>query len=326
MIALRVLHNGRVVREAVFSSLPVTIGRAASNDLVLADESVSHVHARVERAENGQLKLVDLDSKNGLHVGSRPAREVALDRRLRCRIGLTEIEFEPVSDAPTLEVQAHEWRRFERRRTLPNLLRYLALGVAGLLAGVVIEPSFWSPSNDTRWGTLLGAAVAALVLLPFVGGTLFLVLKALGRQLRMSDTMRTLSLLVWLSPAGDLLLLAAYYPLSPSALVQVKGATVFTLLTVAAVALASVRRHPRSIRFMLAWAGAAVLLMGGVRVTSALNARQKGEPEVDLRVQVPLAGYAGRAESLEAYLGEVRSAARRAEKSAEEVQARRAGD
>ncbi len=222
-------------------------------------------------------------------------------------------------------MQAREWRRFERRRTLPHQIRYLALGVAGLLAGIVIEPSFWSPSNHTRWATLLGAAIVALVVLPFLGGTLFVVLKALGRQLRLSDTMRTLSLLVWLSPAGELLFLAAYYPLSPSAFDRVKSATVFALLALAMVALASVRRHPRSVRFVLAWTGAAVLLLGGVHITSALNARQKGEPAVDLRVQVPVAGYAGRAESLEAYLGDVRGAARRAEQAAEEVQAGRAG-
>ncbi len=245
-----------------FPALPVTIGRGASNDLVLCDDSVSRAHARVQRAEDGRLELVDLDSRNGLHVASRPAREIVLDRRLRCRIGLTELELEPVSDAPTVEVQAHEWRRFERRRTLPNQIRSLALGVLGLLAGVVIEPSFWSPSNDTRWATLLGAAIVALVVLPFLGGTLFVVLKALGRQLRLSDTMRTLSLLVWLSPASELLFLAAYYPLSPSAFDRVKSATVFTLLALAMVALASVRRHPRSVRFVLAWTGAAVLLLG----------------------------------------------------------------
>jgi hypothetical protein len=313
MIALRVLQNGRAVREAVFSSLPVTIGRGALNGLVLCDESVSRAHARVERAENGQLKLVDLDSRNGVHVGGHPAREIALDRRLRCRIGLVEIELEPLSDAPTIEIQAREWRRFERRRRLPSQLRYLVLGVAGLLASVVIEPSFWSPSNDTRWGTLLGAAVASLVVLPFLAGALFVILKAFGRQLRLSDTMRTLWLLAWLFPASDLLSLAVYYLLSPSAFVWIKGATAYALVAVAVVALASVRRRPRSIRFMVAWAGAAVLLVAGVRITSALNARQKGEPNVDLHVQVPLVGYAGRAESLEAYLGDVRSAAARAE-------------
>jgi hypothetical protein len=326
MIALRVLHNGRVVREAVFSTLPVTIGRGATSDIVLSDDAVSRAHARVERGADGRLKLVDLDSRNGLRVGSRPVREIALDRRLRCRIGLTEIELEPVSDAPTLEVPAREWRRFERRRMLPNRLRYLALGVAGLLASVVVEPSFWSPSNDTRWGMLLGAAVAALVMLPVLSGALFVVLKALGRQLRLSDTMRTLSLLAWLSPASDVLLLAAYYLLSPSALAQLKSATVFVFSAVSVVALASVRRHPRSIRFMLAWAGAAVLLVGGVRITSVLNARQKGEPNVDLQLQVPVAGYAGRAGTLDAYLGDVRSAARRAERAAEEVRVRGGGD
>ena len=326
MIALRVLQRGRVVREAIFPDLPVTIGRGAGNSLVLSDASVSREHARVERAEDGQLKVVDLGSRNGLYVGRRAVREIPLDRRLVCRVGRVALELEPVSDAPTLEIDAREWRRFERRRTLLHPLLYLAGGVAGMVAGVVIEPSFWSPWDHTRWSGLVGIALVILVILSFLAGALLVVLKALGRQVRIADTMRALSLLTWLTPATSLLLLAAYYPLSPSAFSWLDNATTALVVTAVVVTAASLRREPRSIWFKLGWAGATLLLFMAMRTAWALNTRQQGQPNVDLHVQAPVAGYAGRAESLDEYFGDVRNAALRAERAAETARAHRRQD
>jgi pSer/pThr/pTyr-binding forkhead associated (FHA) protein len=96
---------------------------------------VSREHARVERTEDGQVRIVDCGSRNGLYVGRRAVQQVPLDRRLVCRVGWVAVELEPVSDVFTVEMDAREWRRFERRRTLRHPLLYLAGGVAGLLAG-----------------------------------------------------------------------------------------------------------------------------------------------------------------------------------------------
>jgi FHA domain len=323
MIAVRVLHRGRVVREAVFSDLPVTLGRGAGNSLVLTDASVSREHARVERAEDGQLRIVDCGSRNGLSVGSRAVREIPLDHRVVCRVGRVAVELEPVSDAPTLEVDAREWRRSERRHTLLHPLFYLASGVAGLLAGSVIEPAFWSPWDHTRWVDLVGVALVSVVVLSFVAGALLVLLKALGRQVRMADTMRALSLLTWLSPVSSFLLLAAYYLLSSTAFSWLDNVTTAVVLTVVVVTVAGVRREPRSTRFVLGWAGGTLLLLAGMAAAWNASKKQEGPPNVDLRVQAPVAGYAGRAESLEEYLGAVRSAASQAERAAEVNRARR---
>ena len=53
MIAVRVLRDGRVVRETVLSSMPATIGRGPECDLVLFDDSVSRAHARIEAGDGG---------------------------------------------------------------------------------------------------------------------------------------------------------------------------------------------------------------------------------------------------------------------------------
>ena len=326
MICVRVLREGRVVREVVFTSLPVTIGRGPSSDLVLPDGSVSRAHARIERTEDGGLRLVDLDSRNGLHVGGRPARELRLDERVRCLVGLVQIELEPVSEQPTLEIPARDWRRFDRRPTLLRQLGYLLVGVTGLLVGGVIEPSFWSPEDETRWVDLLGMGLVAVVLLSVAAGVLFVALKALGRQLRLAATLRTVSLLTWLTPLANLVLLAAYYPLSPFGLGLFQTGVRITTVVVVVTTLVSIRRRPRPASFVLTWAAATLLFVGAGTVLLALEARQTGEPQVDLKVQVPLGDYAGRADSFEGYLGDVRAAVRRAEQAAADVRRERNGD
>ena len=48
MLVVRVLREGAVVREELFRSTPVSIGRSPGCHLVLTDPSVSREHARIE--------------------------------------------------------------------------------------------------------------------------------------------------------------------------------------------------------------------------------------------------------------------------------------
>jgi hypothetical protein len=310
------------VREAVFTELPVTLGRGPGNTVVLADPSVSREHARVELGEDGRPRLVDLGSRNGLLLGRRAVPEIVLDRRVVCRIGRVAVELEPVPDAPTLELDAREWRRLDRRRPLLHPLLYLAGGICGMIVGGMLQPSFWSPWDHTRWSGLAAIAIGGSVMLLFLAGVLLVVLKTLGRPVRMADTMRAVSLLAWLNPAGTLLRLGAYYVLSSAAFGWLDSVTTALIVTTVVVTAASVRRERRSARFLLAWAGGTLLVIVAAAAAWAANQRQEGQPSIDLRVQAPLAGYAGRAESLDGYLGEVRAAASDAEKAAEGKKAR----
>ncbi len=51
---------------------PLSIGRSRTNDIVLADDSVSHTHAEI-RFDGGSA-LVDLNSKNGSHLNGQKLR------------------------------------------------------------------------------------------------------------------------------------------------------------------------------------------------------------------------------------------------------------
>lgn len=56
---------------------PLSIGRAAINQIVLDDRLVSRVHARITPSDKGPL-LTDRESANGTLVNGRPVREMVL--------------------------------------------------------------------------------------------------------------------------------------------------------------------------------------------------------------------------------------------------------
>lgn len=64
----------------------VTIGRAPSNFIQIVDEAVSRVHCQLSPMERG-LKLVDMNSRNGVSVNGRPEREAILLNRDEFRVG-----------------------------------------------------------------------------------------------------------------------------------------------------------------------------------------------------------------------------------------------
>jgi hypothetical protein len=79
----------------------VSIGRGRQNDVVLADDSVSTTHARVEFAD-GAWRITDLDSANGTFVESeRLAAQVPtpLPYGASVRLGAARLHFRPVEGA-----------------------------------------------------------------------------------------------------------------------------------------------------------------------------------------------------------------------------------
>ncbi|TCD54350.1 FHA domain-containing protein [Alloscardovia theropitheci] len=76
------------------SSEPITLGRAANNDVILDDEFVSSHHARVfHDAHTGQWAVEDLGSTNGTKVAGQPIHSVSLlSPGVPVRIGATTFE------------------------------------------------------------------------------------------------------------------------------------------------------------------------------------------------------------------------------------------
>lgn len=77
----------------------MNIGRAEYNDIVIPDESVSTVHAKLQRRE-GIWVVVDLESTNGTIVdGEHVEGEAPLAPGAIVRFGTIQTIFEPTDDS-----------------------------------------------------------------------------------------------------------------------------------------------------------------------------------------------------------------------------------
>jgi hypothetical protein len=83
----------------------VRIGRQRDNELVLEDTSVSRHHAEIQRAPDGSLTLVDLDSLNGVFVNERQVKSALLSEGDAVEIGDVRFFFTLHAEGP------HEARR-----------------------------------------------------------------------------------------------------------------------------------------------------------------------------------------------------------------------
>ncbi|MEQ9497570.1 MAG: ATP-binding protein [Deltaproteobacteria bacterium] len=85
----------------------MTIGRDDGCTIVVADRSISRLHARIVRGADGRLILEDNNSSYGVYVGGERRREVPLADGARIRLGETTLTFEgavpvatPTADFP----------------------------------------------------------------------------------------------------------------------------------------------------------------------------------------------------------------------------------
>lgn len=322
MIALRVLRHGVVVRELLVSSLPAEIGRGAGSAVVLADASVSRVHARLERDAEGRLLLRDLGSRNGLRVGARRVETAVVDGLLRCHVGGAEIEVEPIAAGDTLDVPLGAAQAPRRPHRPWAALGALGLTAAGWLALKAQDRELWSPWNDSRGVALLGTLLGALVTAALVGFVLLVALKAVGRDVHLSDTLGALARLSWCLAGLEALSIAAAYVLAPASAQRLSGLLLDGLVLGGSLYLVGLRRRGPSLGFRLAWAAGLALLMAGVETTTRLSARHEGQPSVSYDVLPPLFGWAGRSVALDAHLTRVRDAAAAADEAAREVRER----
>jgi signal transduction histidine kinase/pSer/pThr/pTyr-binding forkhead associated (FHA) protein len=81
-------------RRFVLGTRLVTIGRAATADIVLSDPIVSSIHARIEPIGGGaSYRLIDCHSRNGTKINGVPATERELILGDKIHIGGTELTY-----------------------------------------------------------------------------------------------------------------------------------------------------------------------------------------------------------------------------------------
>ena len=126
LATLEVLNEGpsKSIRYAIRTPL-AQVGRGANNDVRLTDESVSEVHAKLERRDDGWY-AVDMNSTNGTYVGgSRVTGERRLDGVPDVRFGGVKLRFIPAGVAAE-ELTAQAARAAEERKRQAPLASQVA--------------------------------------------------------------------------------------------------------------------------------------------------------------------------------------------------------
>ena len=159
---LEVLDRKDNVRERVaVSSLPLTIGRAYTNHVILDDPYVSPVHVQLVRDEKG-LWLEDIDSTNGLviHPGDATTRRGAVTSGACFRLGNTLIRFRaPGHPVPPALAQWAFVRRFDR---LLGTGRFqVALLVVCLLD--ILLHRYFTTYRKVEWSQVVADEISGLI-------------------------------------------------------------------------------------------------------------------------------------------------------------------
>ena len=80
--------------EFTFTTLPVSIGRSETNQIVLKNPTVSGTHAQIYFDELAQeVCILDLDSLNGILVDHAPTRRNILSDGVKINLGDVELTF-----------------------------------------------------------------------------------------------------------------------------------------------------------------------------------------------------------------------------------------
>lgn len=100
LATLEIVNEGPLkgTKFEIHSAL-TNVGRGAHNDVVLADESVSDSHAKIQKRDNGWY-IVDQESTNGTYVGGRRVQgEQRVEGAPDVRFGGIKMTFRPVATA-----------------------------------------------------------------------------------------------------------------------------------------------------------------------------------------------------------------------------------
>ena len=118
---------------------PLTnVGRGRHNDVVVSDESVSDVHAKLQCREEGWF-LTDLDSTNGTFVaGKRIQKEARLDSNAAVRFGGVKVIFREARPVVASR-HASAGEPVEPKRGVSPLVWIAAAAVAGATLLFVIQ-------------------------------------------------------------------------------------------------------------------------------------------------------------------------------------------
>lgn len=188
-------RNGDVEHRYAFDSLPIRIGRGYDNELILDDEHIAANHAILEQNADGQLRLRDLGSRNGIVHLRSVKTEMTLEGHTVVRLGQTHLRVRTADFQVAPEVVDTNNYRWEgwppalsafllmTLSTLSStwlsqiesfdLLSYLKTMLTGIFV-ITVWGGFWSAANrllsrQARFGRHVFIIVCGIVIMQIWG-------------------------------------------------------------------------------------------------------------------------------------------------------------
>jgi pSer/pThr/pTyr-binding forkhead associated (FHA) protein len=146
---LVVLNSDLAGREFACTRTEMKIGRTDDNDVVLDHRSLSRTHCKLVREDNGEWRVIDLQSANGLMVNGEPYAQVTLRYGDVVELGHVKLQFigpgEAVAAPPSTSSITQETGTIGSRAPLFAILG--ALAVIGIGGGGY---AWWKNSNPVE--------------------------------------------------------------------------------------------------------------------------------------------------------------------------------
>ncbi|MCI0413585.1 RDD family protein [bacterium] len=122
MAKINFMDRDNVLREYELTDEAITMGREATNKVVIADPSVSRQHAWIEKRPDGYY-LVDKNSSNGTYVNGKKVTQQKLNHNDKVNLGSASLVFEDEDEGATFILNRQELpdvTRAEEERFNPN--------------------------------------------------------------------------------------------------------------------------------------------------------------------------------------------------------------
>src|SRR5262245_80610 len=159
--SLRILTREGQVLERPIDRDETTIGKAPSNDILLADAAVSHQHAKISLV-NGSYVLTDLGSRNGTFLNDGNVKEPQpLKHGDVIKMGRTTITFHQPEESQTVVLSPSELSQISvpKEAEAPSVITEDALADALVAARLVPAEDMSRVRSDTGGKRLYRALI-----------------------------------------------------------------------------------------------------------------------------------------------------------------------
>lgn len=165
---VEILSQNREVRHRLqVHSLPIRIGRAYDNDVILDDPRVSAHHALIEQTADGDLLMRDLGSLNGIIYKGERQTEMAIDGKMNFRIGHTSLRIRSADYSVAAEIKDSTFYNWEGSR--PALVGLITIAVLAALNKWLADTSrFEAIPYMSHVATWIGVGLGWCVIWAFV--------------------------------------------------------------------------------------------------------------------------------------------------------------